>query len=185
MDRCYGNRLPDLRADTGSEVLANCQANAEQHMQRHRPAGGSAAAAATTAAGSGQAGPARVLVRQLDWLDPPDWLLEQPENAGRHSGSSEANGGGAHLPTKQQERPQPDVAGVDRFAWRPEDVAALQQLDYLLAADSVYDDVLTEAFMRRCGTEHHAFWLMACFLQPLAAGLASGGNACPLRVPHF
>ena len=161
MDRCNDNRLPDLRADTGSEVLANCQANVEQHMRPHKLAGGSATAAAMhPAAGSGQAGPARVLVRQLDWLEPPAWLLERPEYAGRHSVSSDPTGGGAQ-PAKQQEQPHQERPGVDCFAWRPEDVAALQQLDYLLAADSVYDDVLTEAFMRRCGTEHHAFWPMA------------------------
>ncbi|PRW58350.1 methyltransferase 22 isoform X2 [Chlorella sorokiniana] len=139
--------------DTGAEVLANCQANADRHLQQHRqhkPPGRSntADAVAAAAAASEQASPPRVLVRQLDWLHPPDWLLEGSAALGRDSSSGSGSSGGGAQHSMQQELQRLGTAGMDRFAWQPEDAAALQQLDYLLAADSVYDDVLTEAFMR-------------------------------------
>lgn len=126
-------------------MLANCQTNVEQHLQQHfKPLGGSAVPAS---ASRRRIDPPTVPVRQLDWLEPPDWLLERPEPADK--GSSRGSSGFDTQPPKQQGQPQQGGPAEDRFAWRPEDVAALQQLDYLLAADSVYDDVLTEAFMRR------------------------------------
>lgn len=91
----------------GADVLASCRDNADAHLQQQQP-------------------PCTLLVRQLDWLEPPDWLLP-------------SCGGSTAL--------QP--AGDDQFGWRAADVAALRQLSLLLAADCFYDDVLTEACMRR------------------------------------
>lgn len=122
-------------------MLANCQANAERHLQQCSLPRGSGGAAAGVAALAAQA---RVLVRQFNWLDPPDFLLD--------SGEWSSGSGGSGQPSATQEQQveqQPGEPSRGPFAWRPEDAAALQRLDYLLAADSVYDDVLTEAFMRR------------------------------------
>ena len=79
--------------------------------------------------GGGAAGAATVHVRRLDWLDPPDWLLPPA-----------APGAAAEPPQLQQQG--------GRFDWRPSDVAALQRCGLLLAADCIYDDVLTEGCMR-------------------------------------
>lgn len=91
-----------------------------------------------------------MLVRQLNWLEPPDFLLGSSGDDGSMERSSGSGGSGQRSATQEQQAEQQQgEPSRGAFAWRPEDAAALQRLDYLLAADSVYDDVLTEAFMRR------------------------------------
>jgi hypothetical protein len=63
-------------------------------------------------------------VRELDWLWAPDWL---------------AGGGGAAAKTE---------GGGGVFGWSPEDVVRLGQAQFLLAADVVYENTLTDGFMR-------------------------------------
>jgi hypothetical protein len=69
-------------------------------------------------------GPDALRVRRLDWLHPPDWLRE---------------GGGACAA-----EPGP----ASQFMWTPEDTAQLDDLAYVVAADCVYEDHLTDAMMR-------------------------------------
>lgn len=106
-------RIPlcDTAADAGQEkeVLENAEWNAQQ-----RPAAAAVAA---------------VHVRQLDWLDPPDWLFTD--------GASEAGGS-----------PGPEVSASGAYSWQQADLAELAALDVLLAADCAYEDSLTEAWMR-------------------------------------
>lgn len=85
--------------DVGGAVLTNCLANA--NCVRN-PA----------------------LVRRLDWLDPPDWLVE--------------GGGDAASPG----------SASDQFEWTPADREAAAHAHILLAGDVVYENTLTEAFMR-------------------------------------
>ena len=109
----------------GAEVLANCALNAEHHLHQHggKGIGGSGASGGPTP---------HVLVRSLDWLDPPDWLLAHPSpQAGAQLEAAEA-------------------AVSDPHAWQASDLHLLQGLDWILAADCVYDDRLTEAMMRTC-----------------------------------
>ncbi|CAL8462291.1 g1822 [Coccomyxa elongata] len=78
-------------------------------------------------------GPGVALVRHLDLFhavpsDPGKNLC-----AGRHSGITSADTGNEAQET---------------FQWRPENLADLADLQVILAADIIYDDDLTEAFMR-------------------------------------
>lgn len=151
-------------------MLSNCQRNAERHLSRHPPGPLPQPAHPSCGAGTSSSLPgnsdeasARVAVRQLDWLDPPDWLLppgaagadacaaatppagpQQQEQAGSlHSGAGPACPGLAA---------DAAAAGVDSaFAWRAGDLSDLLRLDLLLAADPVYEDTLTEGLMRWWG----------------------------------
>lgn len=66
---------------------------------------------------------ASATVRELDWLNPPDWLLR---------GAAAGNLSAEPLP----------------FAWQPADLEQLRGLRCILAADCAYDNDLTEAMMR-------------------------------------
>lgn len=126
-----------ISADVGAAVLANCRANAERHLLAQAGSGACEAKEAlpeAAAAAAAAAPAAPLLVRRLDWLSPPDFLLLQ--SPGKNASSSRG---------QQALSQQPQ----DSYDWRPEDIVALQRLDYLLAADCFYDNVLTEACMRR------------------------------------
>lgn len=59
--------------------------------------------------------------------------------------------GAAELPTEARERShtaQHSTRLADEFCWRDSDIDRLNQVDFLFAADVVYDEDLTEAFMR-------------------------------------
>ncbi|KAL4430876.1 hypothetical protein ABPG75_006132 [Micractinium tetrahymenae] len=157
--------------DAGGTVLANCQRNAERHLQRHpppalrRPWEAASDAAGTSLAGPSDAAGSGVAVRQLDWLDPPDWLLPpctiwgEQQAAGRQAGGEQHQAQGGSLPwgaaaaAASLSPPTSGAAGAagtgcSEFGWRPEDLQDLQHLDLLLAADPVYEDTLTEGLMR-------------------------------------
>ena len=102
--------------DVGADVLANCRNNVNRQQQQQ------------------QQQQQAVHVRQLDWLDPPDWLLP--------AGTSDT-ASAPHSPGWER-----SGASSSGFSWQPGDLAELQQLDVVLAADCIYDDVLTQAFMR-------------------------------------
>ena len=140
-------------ADTGGEVLANCQLNAQRHLHRAAPPPGSSGGDASRgASGRDRSGGDRsgVCVRQLVWLDPPDWLLppEQQEQAQQQEQQQQRGQGLALELAKQQEQQRGGDAG-GTYGWSQADRQELQQVDLLLAADPVYEDVLTESFMRR------------------------------------
>ncbi|KAL4859497.1 Methyltransferase-like protein 22 [Chlorella vulgaris] len=107
--------------DVGAEVLANTHQNAAINQQ---------GIAAT------------VHVRQLDWLDPPDWLIQEPGDRCQVLNLEDSCGRAAQPPAS------PGGSGASWCNWTEADLAVLRRLDVLLAADCVYDDRLTDAFMQ-------------------------------------
>ena len=87
-----------------------------------------AARNAAAAAHRFAAGPATVRVRALDWTAPPPW-------AQAHASTDGVAGPAAAAPVE----PQP-------FAWSAADLAELDDVSVVFAADCIYDDALTDAF---------------------------------------
>ena len=106
------------------DVLERCQANADANASR---------------LGLGQQ---TVMVRQLDWLHPPPWL-DAPANPGstllrQQQEQQQQHPNEGHQQCQQQQQ---------QFAWELGEIDQSAHLDYILAADCVYDDQLTRGLM--------------------------------------
>jgi predicted nicotinamide N-methyase len=116
-----GAAVLELGAGTGLAALAAAHAGAARVFATDTNVSAPVlelAAANAAAAGLADA----VSVRRLDWAAPPAWLAAGGEPSGEPSG--------------------------DEFGWTAADLRELSTCALVVAADCIYDDCLTEAFMR-------------------------------------
>jgi predicted nicotinamide N-methyase len=114
-----GAAVLELGAGTGLAALAAARAGA-RHVWATDVSKPVLELAAANAAAAGLAAAARV--RRLDWAAPPAWLAAGGKPSGEPSG--------------------------DEFGWTAADLRELSTCALVVAADCIYDDCLTEAFMR-------------------------------------
>lgn len=93
-----------------------------------------------------------IRVRELDWMAPPACLINSlqnrpEENACGSSVEAVAVAGNINRDFHVDTSTTLSLGNEESYQWTLQDLEDIRNLDYVIAADTIYDDILTEAFM--------------------------------------